>query len=438
MEGFECQLSVLADSGDTFHGSKVRECWHREDEEWAGRNLQSEDSSYSFPELGQSVYLDDESRPLEKPVICQDVYWAQDGTSFVTVHDDYGIRQYLVPECGTNEGKRDLTPFTRVFRNQSIVTSQVHPQYSLFNGSDCFNVILLSQRDVPLQLYPLSLEATGFRSMRSFDVTNPVNGRFQVPYAIDFDHADSFLVGFDRNRVSLYDINRSDPVRTTQSSKKECGSSFQRHIVSCFNRKVSDSQLENSTRYFGTYRGELHAIDQRKGDTQLLYRSDSGKGFIQILQSASGNFLYALKRNSNIIDVLDVRQAHRKINELELPFKIEKQKFKANLGAMNGLTIGTDCGYVVNWSSDFIEFGGIDRTCVGRSDVLRFPGDRVNWRCGLPYGSSRINLIQESPVESNLHLMSYSPDKFSEFPEEAQSGLSLVHYSQREGISKVS
>ncbi|QLL32559.1 hypothetical protein HG536_0D00810 [Torulaspora globosa] len=422
----EWKLRVIADTVDTFHGWSVRDSWRREDENWSKMVNQDGNHSYSFPKLGQSVYLDDKSKSLEKPVICQDIYWAQDGTSVVTVHDDYGIRQYLVPECGTNEEKRDLIPFTRVFKNQSIVASRAHPRYSLFNGSERFNIILLSQRGVPLQLYPLSLEASSFGSMRSFDVTNPVNGRFQVAHAIDFDCGNNFLAGFDRNRVSVYDINRCDPVWTAQPSKRQCGSSFQRHIVSCFDLQASQSCLDNTTRYFGTYKGELHAIDQRRNNTQLLYRSDSGNGFIQVLKSANGRFLYGIKRNSNIIDVLDVRQTHQKINELELPFKMRTQKFKGNLSATTGLTMGTDRGYVVNWSSDFVEFGGIDRTCSGHSNVQRFSGDLVGWDRDMPYGPSRFNLIQESPAEAGLFMMSYSPDKFSEQAQDAQSGISLA------------
>lgn len=421
----EWKLRVMADTMDTFYGRNVRQAWRREDVSWSKMVNEEANRSYSFPKLGQSVYREDKSKNLEKPVICQDIYWAVDGTSFVTVHDDYGIRQYLMPECGTDEGKRNLIPFTRVFKNQSIVASRVHPRYSLFNGSESFNVILLSQRDVPLQLCPLSVESSSFGSMRSFDVTNPANGRLQVAHAIDFDCENNFLAGFDRNRVSVYDINRSDPVWTAQSSKKECGSSFQRHIVSCFDSQASQ-YLENTTRYFGTYKGELHAIDQRRHDTQLLHQSDSGSGFIQILTSASGHFLYGTKRNSNIIDVLDVRQTHQKINELELPFKIGTQKFKGNLSATTGLTMGTDRGYVVNWSSDFVEFGGIDRTCSANSNVRRFPGDLVRWDSDMPYGDSRLNLIHESPAEAGLFLMSFSPDKFSGETQDSQSGISLA------------
>ncbi|QLQ79435.1 hypothetical protein HG537_0C00820 [Torulaspora globosa] len=422
----EWRLRVLADTMDTFHGRNVRETWRREDVSWSKMVNEEGNRSYPFPKLAQSVYCDDKSKKLEKPVICQDICWAQDGTSFVTVHDDYGVRQYLVPECGMNEEKRDLIPFTRVFKNQSIVASRVHPRYSLFNGSESFNVILVSQRDVPLQLCPLSVEASSFGSIRSFDVTNPVNGRFQVAHAIDFDLENNFLAGFDRNRVSMYDINRCDPVWTAQSSRKQCGSSFQRQIVSCFDLQASQLYQDNTTRYFGTYKGELHAIDQRRCDTQFLYRSDSGNGFIQLLMSASGRFLYGIKRNSNIMDVLDVRQIHQKINELELPFKIGTQKFKGNLSATTGLTVGTDRGYVVNWSSDFVEFGGIDRTCNANSNVRRFSGDLVHWDSDMPYGDSRLNLIQESPVEAGLFLMSYSPDKFSGQMQDLKSGISLA------------
>lgn len=428
MNGLHLGLKVIADTSETFNGWNVRQSWKKEDEKWLELVNQDANSSYSFPKLGQSVYLNDETRSLQKPVICQDVFWASDGTSFVTVHDDYGIRQYLVPEYGANDVRKDLVPFTRVYKNQSIVTSKVHPNYSLFNGSENFNFILLSHRDMPLQLYPLSSEANEFTSMRSFDVTNPINERFQVPHAIDFDGVDQFLAGFDRNRVSLYDVDRSEPVWTVQASKRQCGASFHRQIVSCFDQQDNQQCVEGRTRYFGTYKNELYAVDQRKNDTPLQYRSDSGSGFIQVLRSFNGTYLYGVKRNSSIIDIIDVRQTHQKVNELELPYKIGTQKLKASLSASAGLTIGTGNGSIMNWSSDLVEFGGIERTRarIVNSDVQRLPGEYAQLQPSTSYGSSRVNLVKESPADPSLMVLSFSPDKFCEGSATAQSGLSLV------------
>lgn len=428
MAGIDRQkLQVEVDTGNSLNGWKVRECWAKEDEAWLRMVGREENSDYPFPRLGQSVFVDDEARELNKPVICRDMFWSQDGTSFVTVHDDYGIRQYLVPDHGTaGEPKKELVPFTRAFKNQSIVSCRAHPGYSLFNDSDESNLILLAMRGIPLQLCPLRSDGGDLRAIRSFDVSSSTSETLSVPHAIDFHGKDHFLAGFDRNRVCFYDSNRSSPIWTTQSTKKGCGSSVHRAIVSCFDEAATGVVPEDGTRVFGTYKNELYRVDVRNSKEQFLRRLEFGKGIIQILKSINGHYLFILKRNSRVIDILDVRQSFKKVNELELPFKLGTQKFKASLTAATGLTIGTDYGSVLNWSRDLIEFGGNDKKSVEHLEPQNLGAEALDWECTSPYDSSRINLIQESPAEPGLFLMSYSPDKFAEPSTGGLSGIGIA------------
>ena len=75
-----------------------------------------------------------------------------------------------------------------------------------------------------------------------------------------------------------------------------------------------------------------------------------------------------------------------------------------------------------------MEFGGNDRTFVENSLTQKLGADTFGWESDLPYGNSRINLIEESPVEPGLFLVSYSPDKFAEPSTSIQSGLGLVYH----------
>lgn len=427
------KLETYSSTGNIFNGWNVRRTWEREDQAWEEMESGTSNSSYRFPELGQSVYLYDSTKLLNQPVICRNLFWSSDGTSFVTVHDDYGIRQYLVPEH-QEQGDLDirLLPFTRFFKNQSIVTSQVHPRYSLYNDSTSFNVILLASREVPLQLYPLSGDAdtNAAQSLHSFNVNDINNDSFQVPYAINFLNDQHFLVGSVRNRVSLYDITRKQPVWTMQPTKKECGNSLHKAIVSCFDEQGSQKYSEDQHRMFGTYKSELYRIDTRTGQSQFVYRSPAvGNGFIQILKSANGHYLYILRRNCDVIDILDIRHSCRKVNELKLPFRINSQKFEACLTAAGGLSIGTDRGSVINWSSDMIEFGGIGRDVNPACNNPEVEKISPDCEYALPYVNNKINIIKQSPTESDIYAISYSPDKFADEPTElTQSGIALARH----------
>lgn len=427
------KLEVYSSTGNIFYGWNVRNSWKREDQAWQEMERGTSNSSYRFPELGQSVYLDDSTKVLNQPVICRNLFWSNDGTSFVTVHDDYGIRQYLVPEYQQHAGvDSKLLPFTRYFKNQSIVASQVHPKYSLYNDSANFNMILLASRGVPLQLYPLSVDADTkvARPLQSFDVTDINNDSFQVPYAIDFLDDQNFFVGSVRNRVSLYDITRKEPVWTIQSTKKDCGNSIHKAIVSCFDQQGNQAYSEDQHRMFGTYKSELYRIDTRTTCSQFVYRSPAaGNGFIQILKSANGHYLYILKRNCDIIEILDTRHSCRKVNELKLPFRITSQKFEACLTPSGGLSVGTDHGSVINWNSDLVEFGGISRNANPACQNPEVKKISPDCEYALPYINSKINIIKQSPAESDIYAISYSPDKFLDEPTDlARSGIAVARH----------
>lgn len=422
----ERKLSVLAGTLDALDGWNLRRCWAKEDEAWSC--MVAENKDYPFPNLGQSVYLEERTVGLNRALICQDAFWAHDGTSFVTVNDDYGIRQYLVPVQDPGGGSiKELIPFTRAFTNQSVVCSRVHPRYSLFNETDDLNFILLGMRNVPLQLCPLRSESDKLQISRSFDVSCSNNDTLKVPHAIDFHGSDLFLAGFERNRVCLYDINRSSPIWATQSTRKSSGSHAHRAIVSCFDESTSGMLFKSSMRVYGTYKNELSVVDPRTPSSFHLHKLTSGKGIIQILKSVNGHYLYIITRNTNVIDILDIRQPSRRLNVLTLPFKMGTQKFKASLSAVSGLHMGTTDGSLLNWPADLVEFGGNDKNSIESSEQLKLEPDLLAWDSDSPYSKSRINIVRESPIEPGLLFMSYSPNKFGEPSPTARSGVALAY-----------
>lgn len=416
-----CQndFKICSSTQNTFNGWCLRELWKREQHNWQISVSSGSNISYNFPKLGQSAYLNDQAKTLRKPAICQDISWAVDGTSFVTVHDDYGIRQFLVPELESEN--KQLVPFTRTFKNQSIVTSMVHHSYSLFNDSPRYNFIILALRDLPLQLCPLDDNETTSKPLHSYEVMDPTNEMFQTPYSLTFNGEDHFLAGFGRNKVSLYNLTRSQPIVSAQSTKQQCGKSIQKTVVSCFDQQADQSTISTTHRLFGTYKNELYSIDLRSLRACLLYRTQSGRGFTQILKSSNGHYVYIVKRGSFTIDVLDTRQSYKKVNELKLPYKISHQKMKACVTDTGGLNIGTDHGSVINWSRELIEFGGINRD----SNIVQTEVSAER-EIMLPFNKSRLNIIQQCPTDPDIYAISYSPDKFMDGPTEHEASGLLI------------
>ncbi|CCD25660.1 Swt21p NDAI_0F03420 [Naumovozyma dairenensis CBS 421] len=374
-------IEILGNTGTTFQEKDLRKNWAKEDDEWA--KLVSKVPNYNFPILGRSMYeTDDVDDKLLRDNICQDLRWSYDGTSLVSVNNDYGIRQYLIPE-DNEEGKEDenfasikkgipvMVPFTRFFKNQSIVSSEVHPLYSLFDNADNTsngfnNCILLGLRNMPIQLYGLT-NTEGedsndkVSSIMNYNVMNEENEKYEVPYAMKIgrNSLSTFLVGFEKNKVGLYSFDRKESIsifRTRTSTELRTRKS----IISCF----SDSlPLGRNMQFAGSYKNEIFSIDRRQNYLIPLYKgsSSSREGAVQLFNSNNGNYLFVLKRNSATIEILDCRFGYKRINELQIPFKLDNQKFRVQLTEDQGLYMGTNRNSIINWSKDLIEFGGITR-----------------------------------------------------------------------------
>lgn len=397
---------------DLFDGWNVQRVWQKEDETLLDRH-QSLDKK-----LQKSVFAQNDS--WKRPVICQNMFWSRDGSSIVTIHDDYGIRQYMT-SLQDDKNNDQLIPYTRMFKNRSIVTSQVHPLYSLYNDTGNFNVLLTACRDLPLQMY--SLQDVEGLCLNHYNVTNNENGAWEIPYAINWTNEDQFLIGSVKNKVSLFNCHRRSPVWNFQSKRSN---STKKSIVSCFNERPHGEFSDKKNSIFGTYKNELYLLDHRMRYPQFLYWSPQGTGYIQLLESINAHYVYALKRNTNLIDVLDTREFHHPVNQLRLPFKIGNQKHKASITSTNGLTIGTDDGKIVGWSSSAIEFGAIDRNGRTHNDKS---GEKPELIFETGLNQSRINIVQQSPADLGVCALSYSPDKMTERPNaHASSGIYVTEF----------
>ncbi|SCU96537.1 LAME_0F16578g1_1 [Lachancea meyersii CBS 8951] len=421
-------LNVVYDTRDVFHGRNVFGTWKKE-HFWWDRTTSNQD--YEFPPLERSKYENQANIAalnshidFESSTICLGLTWSLDGTSLVAVFNDYGIRQYLLPE----EPGTMLVPFKRFFRSQSIVESCVHPLYSMFGGNEGINVMLISSKELPIQLVSLSPQVSEHTPLFSYSVLNEENEKYETIFALSFYRESQFLAGASRNKVLAYDLNRKCPLWSSSisgGSRKDKGNNqfTHRSIVSCFDQNNGVQPF--SVSYGATYRNDIFGVDTRiKHLLSLADKNTLGinntSGIVQLISSVNQHFLYVVKRNSDTIDILDIRQGLSKINELKLPFRIGAQKFKASVDSTNGLLIGTADGRILKWSSDLIEFGGIAKE---NSPILE-DCLKPNIDFQTEYLEYRINIVATNPWNPHIIASSYSPDKF-DTDQEAKSGISV-------------
>ncbi|EJT43396.1 SWT21-like protein [Saccharomyces kudriavzevii IFO 1802] len=354
-------IAPYCDTGKVFEGNTIQDVWEREDKKWL-QKTQSEASGYVYPPLGQSPYssVTSDTR-MAKRVLCQDIFWSCDGTSFVSVHSDFGIRQYLVPEeVDTCKRKKTLLlPFSRFFRNQSIVSCALDPFYSLYDGTSggiTNDKIVIAAKNFPLQLYSIM----DGKCVASYETTNEANEEYETAYSVKIDAEAHIYTGSHRNKVAVYDMHRREVVWTYRSTKK--ASKGGQTIISCFEDHPAGSHPPRGTLLCGSYANEVFQVDCRhKRLERMNHAGKAASGIVQILTSDNGRYIYVVRRNSDAISVYDRRVLQREVNMLALPFRIrhDSAKYKACMDSIYGLSMGTPWGTVLNWSRDLVEFGGV-------------------------------------------------------------------------------
>ncbi|KAL3232416.1 Protein SWT21 [Nakaseomyces bracarensis] len=362
--------------------------------------------NYDLPNLQQSRYQED-LKEAEKLTICQDIYWSHDSTSFVTVHSDYGIRQYLRPDDSNSIGQ--LTPYSRIFAASSIISCSVHQNYSMYesNPDPTSHCILIGSRTVPIKLVDLESHDQ-LKTLVSYNITNEENEKFEVPFSLQFLEGPQFLAGSTRNKVSLYDMSRRDPIiKYSYNRKGKCGSTSYKSIISCFDKG-------SKVIICGSYKNQLFRVDTRSKSMEMVYRSGrngNGNGYYQLINTNNDNYLYSFKRNSNKVDIIDLRKPTALLNQFTLPYTSDK-RLKATYNGSE-LAIGTPNGTIISWETSTVESGGITREnkteqCTPDTTYTSIP-------------STVINVVSSSP-DKEVYTISYSPSTESNY----KSGLALL------------
>ncbi|AAS50624.1 ABL147Wp [Eremothecium gossypii ATCC 10895] len=394
-------MNILAHTGDIFHGRGKLHASLKEQQVWDDLRRPGHDVPQLPRPQGYTA-----SQPIYKrlPVVCRGLTWSFDGSSLVAVHEDCGIRQYAVCE----EQGPVMAPVQRFFKPQAIISHAVHPQNSLFQADSSLNVVVVSCKDMPYQLYPLhSNPDQPARALQTYNSASESTEEFRAAYAMDFLDDAHFLAGSTRNTVSLFDASRRESIWVSSATRRGCGRGQHKAIVSCFDEA---NERRDCVRYAGTYRSELLRIDPRTSSISSWKAiQDKSRGIYQVLQSNNGHYFYIMKRYSNSITVLDSRKSMAIVNQFKLPFQTHAQKLRGTYSTRHGLLIGDEAGRILQWAPEVVEFGGIDRSGSVPSYGIGETG--ITHVCA---EGSRINIIEKNPADSDIFAISYSPDKYGE------------------------
>lgn len=285
--------SKLRLSGSTFetYTYPIPESQSQEDK--LNRNLYT-----GYEELQSPIYdLNSNSKfDLSSRNYIRSLDWSSDGSHFVSVNEDFGIRCFIVPQdIVSNENISKLVPFSRYFNRYPILCHKLPGGFSIYDEQNPLNrSIALSSKNMPIRLIDLESKS----SILDIKYEEISDNSLGIIYSMEFAKAtsDSLLLGGSK-KMGIFNLEY-----------KKLANSINFKQLSILSALTSSSFDPNLV-FVGSYNSSICIADIRTANnvSQKLTRLE-GRGIYQLLETQGGKYLFAVSRKSNKIKLLDMRK----------------------------------------------------------------------------------------------------------------------------------
>ncbi|KAM3424120.1 hypothetical protein BST61_g11334 [Cercospora zeina] len=298
---------------------------------------------------------DGQRRAESRPNLFRKALFTPDGTTIITHNEDNCLRTFVLPPDLLEDAKepRCLTEHAIWQASSNIQSYAIYPGFDLQNPATTF--VLAGASNVPVTLR----NALHYDTVQaSYPLIMPTNEEHQPPRSVDFTRdgthflvgSDSLLAGFDCSR---YGEGPRISHKLRRGRKAPRG-------LQIFQRKGFVSALGISNEgllALGTNEREI-ALYSNEGLGSLIssfeLEVDLGSGVSDLKWSPCGKYLLVAERQSNVVQVYDVRNTQRKVSDLTGRYAITPQKMYVDVvPSVNGYEVwggGTD-GVVRMWSN---------------------------------------------------------------------------------------
>ncbi|CCH44734.1 putative WD repeat-containing protein [Wickerhamomyces ciferrii] len=322
-------LRKLASTKETFNGL-INDSIDKENALHASLVRENSQNGYVYPALGSPIKSRD-SQPLKDHLynVGTSFNWCDNGSTFITVSEDHGIRTYITSQTLIDDDNSQLIPYLRIFKSTPIISSALYPDSSLYSGS-CS--MLISQKDVPLRLQSLiPNEDNEYPIIQSYQIQDRQTEIFQKVNSMSFLDGARFITGSNKF-ISSFDTQRSEAIASIPSKSG---------IVSALTN--AKSEFANDGFYSGSFSGKLTFYSN---DLEPIEQTkvQNGNGITQIIESSNGKYLYVISRNSSHVEVLDIRMGLKQVAKLTGLVTLNQRITGDLLPQSQGLIIGSNDG----------------------------------------------------------------------------------------------
>ncbi|CAK1358444.1 unnamed protein product [Cercospora beticola] len=250
-----------------------------------------------------------------------------DGTSIITHNEDNCLRTFVLPMDLLDEAEepRSLTEHTIWKASSKIQSYAIYPGFDLQNPATTF--VLAGAADVPITLR----NALHYNTVQaSYPLIHSATEVFQPPRSLAFTRDGThFLVGSD-SLLAVFDCSQYGEGPSI-SHKLRRGRKAPRGLQT-LQRKGFVSALNISNEGFlalGTNEREI-ALYSNEGlgssISSFELEPDLGAGVSDLKWSPCSKYLLAAERQSNVVQVYDIRNTQRKVSDLTGRYAITPQK----------------------------------------------------------------------------------------------------------------
>ena len=259
-----------------------------------------------------------------------------------------------------------MTPHSQYQSSEPIYSSSIYPHFTLGNPST--SLVLYAARNNPIQLRNALNFDEGIYATYAW--INPTTEAFIAPHSIAFTNDATHFVAGSKAQLAIYDVNRpsSEAVSVRRTSKSRYAtktygadphtcSTRPHSIITTIDINTDDVlALGTNTRNVALYAdhglGDLitsFKLPSRTSDVPVIKA-----GITQIKWSPDGTYLFIAERQSDTIEVYDVRQSCQQLSCLTgRKAMVNFQMDFDVVPTVHGLEVwagGTD-GYARMWST---------------------------------------------------------------------------------------
>lgn len=267
--------------------------------------------------------VDASSKDVPENNFYQDLQWTPDGTGLIAHTADQTLTTFILPpDLLTAPRSHHVQPYATLPSPSRVQAYTCYPHYNLQDALT--TLILSSPASLPLQLtntlYPSTKHAT-------YSLIHPATEDFIAPASLRFTRDGRHFVAGCRDELAVFDVSRdgSGPVETYRTTvSRKAKKLYRARSLGCSGKIMAlDISAEEGLLAAGTTNREVAIYDHEgrgecvtafglAGDKEIA----RGTGVMQVLWTPDARYLLVAERQSNEVQVFDIRGGFRRLCRL--------------------------------------------------------------------------------------------------------------------------